>query len=222
MTSPSTNYSAAGNLTYPFFPRIIDRADYVAGAVILMFVLDRLGRQMECRPLPSFMGDSEGFTVLLLWDLSCDFFWAPEMQAETQNHWYLYVFVDGVFRVFRTYKSLRRKLVAVSLGYGALWLYLLHPWMMALLIVTVHGTFLEDTGSVWFLSITASGLLGACATGSYGCRGSRAAGSLKDGNSIFALLVMLWFLVIQGPFWDYVWECFWRLLEPRQRIRYRC
>lgn len=61
------------NLTYPYYPRLLDRADYVAGAVVLMFVVDRVGRVIVCKALPAFI------------------------------------------------------------GYGALLLYLLHPWMMAAL-----------------------------------------------------------------------------------------
>lgn len=104
LTAPSTNWYAAGNLTYPYYPRLLDRADYVAGAVVVMFVVDRLGRMMNCKPLPAFM------------------------------------------------------------GYGALLLYLLHPWMMALLIVAVRGTRLEDTGSIWIMCILVSGLAGFVAT----------------------------------------------------------
>ena len=29
LTAPSTNWYAAGNLTYPYYPRLLDRADYV-------------------------------------------------------------------------------------------------------------------------------------------------------------------------------------------------
>ena len=104
MTAPSTNWYAAGNLTYPYFPRLIDRADYVAGAVIFMFVVDRVGRVLDCKALPSWMAN------------------------------------------------------------GALLLYLLHPWMMAVLILAVRGTALEDTGSIWILCIIMSGLLGLLTT----------------------------------------------------------
>eukprot|EP00438_Fugacium_kawagutii_P021004 Skav228369 [mRNA] locus=scaffold1981:218104:219510:+ [translate_table: standard] len=100
MTAPSSNWYAAGNLTYPYYPRMLDRADYVAGAVIFMFVVDRAGRAIECKALPSWLAN------------------------------------------------------------GTLLLYLLHPWMMALLILAVRGTRLEDTGSVWILCLVASGLLG--------------------------------------------------------------
>lgn len=104
MTAPSSNWYAAGNLTYPYYPRVLDRADYVAGAVIFMFVVDRVGRAIECQALPSWLAN------------------------------------------------------------GALLLYLIHPWLMALLILAVRGSMLEDTGSVWSLCLVASALLGYLTT----------------------------------------------------------
>lgn len=104
LTAPSSNWYAAGNLTYPYYPRLLDRADYVAGAVIFMFVVDRVGRAIECHALPSWLAN------------------------------------------------------------GALLLYLIHPWLMALLILAVRGSMLEDTGSVWSLCLVASALLGYLTT----------------------------------------------------------
>lgn len=52
-TAPSTNWSMAGNLTYPYFPRMLDRANYVAGCVVLLFALDRVASWIPCGPLPS-------------------------------------------------------------------------------------------------------------------------------------------------------------------------
>eukprot|EP00913_Durusdinium_trenchii_P012160 g11421.t1 len=86
-----------------------------------MFVVDRLGRVMECRPLPPFM------------------------------------------------------------AYGALLLYLLHPWMMTLLIVTFRGTPLEDTGSVWILCVVISGLLGLALH--CPCRAWRLRGTASSAHS---------------------------------------
>ncbi|CAK9037647.1 unnamed protein product [Durusdinium trenchii] len=52
LTAPSTNWYAAGNLTYPYYPRALDRVDYVAGAVIIMFVASPLDDDLADRDLP--------------------------------------------------------------------------------------------------------------------------------------------------------------------------
>lgn len=54
MSAPSTNWAKEGNLTYPYLPRVTDRLTYVAGGVIVMFVLDRVGRwATDCMPQPN-------------------------------------------------------------------------------------------------------------------------------------------------------------------------
>ncbi|CAE8597951.1 unnamed protein product [Polarella glacialis] len=63
VTVPSTNWSIAGNLTYPYFPRMLDRVNYVLGAIVLMFVFDRAGRYISCEPLPTVLAT----TTLLLY-----------------------------------------------------------------------------------------------------------------------------------------------------------
>lgn len=61
--APSTNWDVAGMLTYPFFADCVDRCLYVAGAVALMFILDRVSRGVQCMPLPNVLGQ----TSLLLY-----------------------------------------------------------------------------------------------------------------------------------------------------------
>lgn len=61
--APSTNWFAAGNLTYPYWPAAYDRGSYVAGAVVVVFFLDRVGRSMDSEPLPN----SAATMVLLLY-----------------------------------------------------------------------------------------------------------------------------------------------------------
>mmetsp|Transcript_109561 Transcript_109561/g.353599 ORF Transcript_109561/g.353599 Transcript_109561/m.353599 type:complete len:466 (-) Transcript_109561:65-1462(-) len=53
---PSTNFYLAGNLTYPYYPLMSDRFLYVAGSVVVSFVLDRMGRLMPSKPLPQLVG----------------------------------------------------------------------------------------------------------------------------------------------------------------------
>mmetsp|Transcript_83291 Transcript_83291/g.236031 ORF Transcript_83291/g.236031 Transcript_83291/m.236031 type:complete len:510 (+) Transcript_83291:36-1565(+) len=54
--APSTNWDLAGMLTYPFYVNILDRCLYVAGAVTVMFLLDRFSRVMVCDALPQVLG----------------------------------------------------------------------------------------------------------------------------------------------------------------------
>jgi len=61
--APSTNFDAAGMLTYPYYSRAVDRCLYVAGSLVLTFVLDRASRGVRCRPLPNVLGH----TSLLLY-----------------------------------------------------------------------------------------------------------------------------------------------------------
>lgn len=55
IVSPSTNWELAGMLTYPFFPSTTARCIYVAGAVLMVFCLDRIGRSVNCQPLPELL-----------------------------------------------------------------------------------------------------------------------------------------------------------------------
>ena len=103
-TAPSTSWFAGGNLTYPYYPRLADRALYAAGAVVVMFVVDRAGRHIDCQALPA------------------------------------------------------------ALANMALLLYLLHPWIMAVLIVATRGTPFEDAGTLWLLSLVVGWALGLCST----------------------------------------------------------
>merc|ERR1712194_395628 len=43
LLSPSSNWVLAGNLTYPYFERWLDRVTYVSFALVVMFVIDRVG-----------------------------------------------------------------------------------------------------------------------------------------------------------------------------------
>mmetsp|Transcript_65207 Transcript_65207/g.153544 ORF Transcript_65207/g.153544 Transcript_65207/m.153544 type:complete len:474 (-) Transcript_65207:261-1682(-) len=104
VTAPSSSWFAGGNLTYPYYPRMADRALYVAGAVVVMFIVDRVGRHIHCKALPVWLGNT------------------------------------------------------------ALLLYLLHPWVMAVLITATRGTFLQDAGTIWLLSLVVGGLIGVCTT----------------------------------------------------------
>jgi len=62
--APSSNWFQAGNLTYPFYPHVLDRALYVGGALIVIFTLDRVGRDLQqCLPLPAVLS----WTALLLY-----------------------------------------------------------------------------------------------------------------------------------------------------------
>merc|ERR1739838_705009 len=40
ITSPSTNFYKMGNLTYPFYPKAETRCLYIAGAVMVLFIID--------------------------------------------------------------------------------------------------------------------------------------------------------------------------------------
>lgn len=62
--APSSNWFMAGNLTYPYFPRLEDRWLYVCGAVVLIFMLDRCDRHLPVMPLPRALG--EGALMLYL------------------------------------------------------------------------------------------------------------------------------------------------------------
>lgn len=61
--APSTNYYAAGNLTYPYFPRVEDRCLYVGGAICAFFLVDRLGQTLDISPTPPTFA----WTALLLY-----------------------------------------------------------------------------------------------------------------------------------------------------------
>lgn len=50
--APSTNFFLAGNLTFPYFPSEKDRVLYVAFALVVVFIVDRIGRETRCKPLP--------------------------------------------------------------------------------------------------------------------------------------------------------------------------
>jgi len=52
---PSTNWYLAGNLMFPYYPRTSDRVQYVVGSVLLVFVVDRLGRLRNPAPLPDVL-----------------------------------------------------------------------------------------------------------------------------------------------------------------------
>ncbi|CAE7488727.1 unnamed protein product [Symbiodinium microadriaticum] len=104
LTAPSTSWFAGGNLTYPYYPRLVDRGLYAGGAVVVMLVVDRVGRHIDCKALPASMANM------------------------------------------------------------ALLLYLLHPWIMAVLIVATRGTSMEDAGSLWLLSLVVGSVLGLCST----------------------------------------------------------
>eukprot|EP00746_Dinoflagellata_sp_MGD_P049067 gnl/MRDRNA2_/MRDRNA2_22214_c0_seq2.p1 gnl/MRDRNA2_/MRDRNA2_22214_c0~~gnl/MRDRNA2_/MRDRNA2_22214_c0_seq2.p1 ORF type:complete len:223 (+),score=12.20 gnl/MRDRNA2_/MRDRNA2_22214_c0_seq2:82-669(+) len=44
IVAPSTNWVMAGNVTYPYFPHVIDRCLYVAGGLVVAFLVDRSGQ----------------------------------------------------------------------------------------------------------------------------------------------------------------------------------
>eukprot|EP00927_Polykrikos_kofoidii_P049246 TRINITY_DN43331_c0_g1_i1.p1 TRINITY_DN43331_c0_g1~~TRINITY_DN43331_c0_g1_i1.p1 ORF type:complete len:476 (-),score=21.65 TRINITY_DN43331_c0_g1_i1:155-1495(-) len=56
--TPSTNWMLAGNLTYPYYTEALDRMLYVAGSLVMLFIIDRLSRLAPCEPLPSYLGKS--------------------------------------------------------------------------------------------------------------------------------------------------------------------
>mmetsp|Transcript_43504 Transcript_43504/g.79176 ORF Transcript_43504/g.79176 Transcript_43504/m.79176 type:complete len:449 (-) Transcript_43504:18-1364(-) len=53
--SPSSNWHQAGNLTYPFFPRVIDRLTYVLFAVMVIFTLETLGCAVDTAPMSDLL-----------------------------------------------------------------------------------------------------------------------------------------------------------------------
>jgi len=58
--APSTNFKLAGMLTYPYFERKLDRTMYMSGAVIIVFMMESLGRGLNSRtePLPDWVRTS--------------------------------------------------------------------------------------------------------------------------------------------------------------------
>merc|ERR1719436_1223512 len=58
IVAPSTNWDLAGMLAYPFWTSSVDRCLYVAGALTVVFVVDRTSRTVDCMPLPRSLGQA--------------------------------------------------------------------------------------------------------------------------------------------------------------------
>lgn len=81
---PSTSWSMAGVLPYPLYPRVADRLLYVGGTLVALFVVDRVSRNFECRPLPDLLGRAALVLYLLQALLSSIFLHALEPWARTE------------------------------------------------------------------------------------------------------------------------------------------
>jgi len=65
LVAPSSSWSMSGHMTYPYYADAVDRGLYLGGALTLVFALDRISRNMTCKPLPDFL-DKAGLLLYLL------------------------------------------------------------------------------------------------------------------------------------------------------------
>lgn len=60
----STNWVMAGVLPYPLLPGTVDQLLYVGGTFLVMFVVDRCSRCIECRPMPHILSTASNVVYI--------------------------------------------------------------------------------------------------------------------------------------------------------------
>jgi len=65
LVAPSSSWSMSGHMTYPYYAEALDRGLYLAGALLIIFALDRASRSIACEQLPAFVGNA-GLLLYLL------------------------------------------------------------------------------------------------------------------------------------------------------------
>jgi len=65
LVAPSSSWSMSGHMTYPYYADALDRGLYLAGALTIIFALDRISRYITCKQLPDFL-EKAGLLLYLL------------------------------------------------------------------------------------------------------------------------------------------------------------
>lgn len=65
LVAPSSSWTMAGHMTYPYYDGALDRCLYLGGALVVIFAWDRISRTTKCEKLPNWASNG-GLLLYLL------------------------------------------------------------------------------------------------------------------------------------------------------------